>query len=343
LIALLLPAIQSARESARNLECINHLKQIGLAALTYEQSVKSYPSGGWGFKWVGDADRGFGGKQPGGFFYNILNFMEFKSVHDMAKKTETAAGMSAAKQMNAVPMGAFNCPSRRAPPLNPVSTTSAGLTIVNCDAFTANSDVLYHSDYKACAGSSSHGMDLYWHAGPASWASALDGSFWSTDPDALRAIWNNGICYQRSAVKFKDIVDGTAHTYLAGEKWMNPDHYFDGTDFSDDQPFLGADDFDIYGWGTANSTNACVYLPLRDKRGLGYVFTTNASPFGSNHPYTFNMVMCDGSVTSVPFEPFSNPDRKQAKFFWRACCRNDRFFGQKTEVTGNPYYDPFLL
>lgn len=277
LISLLLPAIQAAREAARRTQCFNSLKQMALAALTHEMTVKHFPSGGWGYLWVGDPDRGFGRGQPGGFFYNILPFMELKSIHDMPKVRNDAEKKRLSAVMIATSLE-FNCPSRRSVGLTPVNSTYD--ILVNADSSAATGKVWYHGDYKANGGSAMH----EWNEGPHSWEDALAGNGFREATVTL----NDGVCYQRSQIKIKEIVDGTSNTYLCGEKYLNPDAYRTGLEYSDDQPFLGADDYDLIGWTSET--------PMRDRSGY-----TNWWAFGSNHPTVFNMAFCDGSVHGMSY------------------------------------------
>ena len=83
LIALLLPAVQAAREAARLAQCRNNLKQLALGCMTHESITKRFPSDGWGFSWVGDADLGNDWRQPGGWLYNVLPYIEQQALHDL--------------------------------------------------------------------------------------------------------------------------------------------------------------------------------------------------------------------------------------------------------------------
>ena len=99
LVALLLPAIQAAREAARRNQCVNNLKQLSLGALNHESTFKHFPSAGIGYHWVGDPNYGYGRKQPGGWIYNTLAFIEEQQIHDMGMGVGTTWSDPARKKI----------------------------------------------------------------------------------------------------------------------------------------------------------------------------------------------------------------------------------------------------
>jgi prepilin-type N-terminal cleavage/methylation domain-containing protein len=121
LVALLLPAVQAAREAARRAECQNHLKQIATACLLHESTHKFLPSGGWRCEYTADPNMGYGANQPGSWYYNILPYIEEQQLHDLGKgKALTSAEFKAASiTLHTTPVPTFNCPSRRAAILYP--------------------------------------------------------------------------------------------------------------------------------------------------------------------------------------------------------------------------------
>jgi prepilin-type N-terminal cleavage/methylation domain-containing protein len=85
LIALLLPAVQAAREAARRMSCSNNLKQLSLAAHNYHDKTKSFPQNeiGWVGFWPADSFN-WGGMlyNRGSFLVGLLPFIEQQSLYE---------------------------------------------------------------------------------------------------------------------------------------------------------------------------------------------------------------------------------------------------------------------
>jgi prepilin-type N-terminal cleavage/methylation domain-containing protein/prepilin-type processing-associated H-X9-DG protein len=126
LIALLLPAVQAAREAARRMQCVNNLKQVGLAMANYEGTVGSYP---WGCGWWNN---------PWSAHVMMLPFLEQQPLYNAINFSDTGTAVTGVTNTTVVntTLAAFLCPS-------------------DTDRLTT---VTGHNNYSMCSGSSSYSV-----------------------------------------------------------------------------------------------------------------------------------------------------------------------------------------
>jgi prepilin-type N-terminal cleavage/methylation domain-containing protein/prepilin-type processing-associated H-X9-DG protein len=119
LVALLLPAVQAAREAARRTQCSNNLKQIGIAIHNHHDTNLFLPTGGIGWwyppTYIGGSPA-VGKAQLAGWGFQILPYAEQQNLWQGAGKATDAD-----KQIQAIstPVSMFFCPTRRGPELLP--------------------------------------------------------------------------------------------------------------------------------------------------------------------------------------------------------------------------------
>lgn len=289
LIALLLPAVQAAREAARRAQCINNLKQLGLAAHNHVLSNGFYPSSGWGYMWTGDPDMGFGKRQPGGWIYGSLPYMEQQAIFNIGKGiTDYSAKKAALKDQKAAVLTMTICPSRRRAIGYP-----AGEPSFNADTGA----VLSKTDYAGNGGT--YKILGYWAV---TYPDAMKNINTSPPPDPDPNF--NGVTGMFSEVTVADVRDGTSNTLYAGEKYLNPLLYATGTDGADNNSQFQGNDWDTNRWtteldssGNLNTGTVGERKPIQDTPGVN----TMASSFGSAHAGAFNACLCDGSVRSINY------------------------------------------
>lgn len=290
LLALLLPAVQAAREAARLAECKNHLKQLALAAHNHEQAHGWLPSGGWASGWAGDADMGTGLAQPGNWMFSLLPFYDQKSLY---KKASGAPGwpVPLSKQTNllevqkaALPI--LYCPSRRAA----VAVPWGGQLRLNWD-LPPITDPIGRNDYAANLGSNQANPGWPVQFG-VNYNNHTQAPITNTpqDPGFPSPTYYNGVIYMHSQTRFADVKDGLSSTYLFGEKYLNPQHYADSQDVGDDEGV-----FTGFNGDNARSSHPN-FPPLLDKYG-----TNSPNAWGSAHSGGFNVVFCDGNVRLVNY------------------------------------------
>ena len=299
LVALLLPAVQAAREAARRSQCSNNLRQLAVALQGHHDALKALPSGGWGWRWMADPDRGTGKDQPGSWAYSILPFMEAQAIHDIGKGASAAAKKDALSRLASTPVATLHCPSRR--PAKGYPNRRAG----SSDQYNSNAPAeLARTDYAGNLGPELErqgaepfpfcgGRYTQWCDGPDPTNADKGQGF--VDNRFNQHQRNGGIFFQRLGVNFKEITDGTAFTYAVGEKYLQPrlyevnsDDYPDESN-NDDQGVWIGDDMD-------NNRNTEL-APAQDQDGLKALLI-----YGSAHAGGLNMAFCDSSVRNISYD-----------------------------------------
>ena len=272
LLAMLLPALMSVRESSRNLSCANRLKQISMATQSHVSAHRHFPAVGWGSNWIGLRDRGFGLSQPGGWLFNILPFIEASSMHELAiseQEARSLVGLDRIERYSTIIHLAFVCPGKP-DPNNSYKTEGPAW---HGQAFGG-----HPSSYAINAGSNTIGGEL---VGPVDLDFKDFAALWpsKTSPP-------NGIASPGRLIFPRDVVDGLSNTLLAGEKYVQRER----------RNYVGDTLSPWFGF-SLSSVRYVAIKPFRDNDPHG-----DPQSFGSSHLSHFNVTMADGSVHALQFE-----------------------------------------
>jgi prepilin-type N-terminal cleavage/methylation domain-containing protein/prepilin-type processing-associated H-X9-DG protein len=333
LVALLLPAIQSAREAGRRTHCKNNLKQIALACLEHVDTFKVFPTGGstWGIQIERNVEDGkpLGPDRQGiGWGFQILPFMEESAAYQVTRTDDLLP----------IVVGAYACPSRRPPKTvwsdyfrkivavidyagavpatvqNPAASPPAFYDVAT------NASPLTPAGIKHLASSFYGGRGTNFTGAMCSNPQPPNDATY--DGVIVRSPWRNCTTllipgrplrgeFARKVprpTKIAAISDGTSKTLLIGEKYVRSDVYEGGL-LSDD-----------YGWAEgwdADQMRSAAFAPLSDGDPIGWQAdldgyfgdrgalapeTYNVLHFGSPHPGGMQAVFADGSVHAVGFD-----------------------------------------
>lgn len=265
LVGLLLPAVNNARESGRRATCMNNLHQLTTAIKSHATQFGFYPSGGWGATCgtIGCPNAGAGAKQPGGWIYQVLPFMDQSTLHDLGKGTPFSITSSASVTLVSTAIPVLYCPTRRAAQTYPGGGCGTGASYASRTDYVISGGSAYNQNYNP------------------------------TNQKSPPATFN-GIACGPSQVTDVMISDNKDTCYLVGEKYMAVNHYTDGQDPGDAYSAMSGDDVSQIRWGSTS------LLPQMDVASTSAYPPTNPSLiFGSSHPAGWHAAFVGGNAQLI--------------------------------------------
>jgi prepilin-type N-terminal cleavage/methylation domain-containing protein/prepilin-type processing-associated H-X9-DG protein len=297
LVALLLPAIQSAREAARRAQCVNNLKNLALGLHTHHDSLKVFPPG-LDFPTV---TTGSIWQTPvWGWSYHLLPYIEENTVHDLTSAQPTGvAGRNGPRTLQQLFTDAganpgypalatlqrrieiFRCPSDETPDLLPakISTSYSGTAAEFRTFGPKNPNSL--PDWEPATSNYVGSRGFFYER--------------NCNPATRVGCDNTGVFYADSKVGVKHITDGTSHTFLLGERneWGCAGTWVGG---------VAPPDVDLKrGYFQLAVTYYDLNFPDPPHgTGVSGWFRPSEASFSSSHPGGANFAMADASVRFVP-------------------------------------------
>jgi prepilin-type N-terminal cleavage/methylation domain-containing protein/prepilin-type processing-associated H-X9-DG protein len=278
LVALLLPAVQAAREAARRVSCINNLKQIGLALLNHENQQRKFPVGMTGWHPTKPVYLDHTG------LFRLLPFIEQGVVFDQIDFDQGLASPPN-NTVIATSMPLFACPS-----------DSAVGRVVEYLYPGADPLIASRGNYTMC-----FGVAHYWPPGV---------NPWDNPRPALASLENEASFRYEKARRIKDFIDGTKYSVMFSEVISGQDDVLTGH-----APLEGCDYRGVWSWGTASSAYLHLHTPnssvadclaqhmcgdpaMQPTPCLGTCndYQTHRNTARSRHPGGVNAVCCDGHV-----------------------------------------------
>ncbi len=316
LVALLLPAVNAAREAARRTQCLNQVRQIGLSILNHESAVSTFPGGG-SVPLVSDVSPLLSSAAPRKlsadkqwfcWAFQILPYLEEGAVSELPTSQSIASTR----------VSVYFCPSRRAPTLAPASVTGHEFDAWLMD-YAALQPIpvppqIPQATYDNAISIRPNGFSLAVNSEYAFWGASVKTPNdrippKSSDPRYLgyngtivraRYFYENGPTAppvdrgSDSPVSSRKVRDGMSKTALVAEKYVQLRNYAGERDPADDRGWSDGWDYD--------TVRLAICPPFRDQKEAFAVGTVRSIALGSAHAGGFNCVYGDGAVHFLSFQ-----------------------------------------